>query len=217
MVKHNIKNKEANSITLTRVGDITINYMTLPYYLTDNGFSIFTNNIITTKYIYYLLYNNHELLKPLYIGVGQQVISMTKLNSIKIPIPTLEKQQEIVEYCNRQQELIKSLEKDIEDNKTIALEFMSGMINENKNNSETKEENKDEEVREGDLEEKYEEIEEVVISDTTSVISQEDTNIYTEVELKKKTVIELNKIAKNKSKTGCSKLKKSDLINKILE
>ena len=199
--------------------------MTLPYYLTDNGFSIFTNNIITTKYIYYLLYNNRELLKPLYIGVGQQVISMTKLNSIKIPIPTLEKQQEIVEYCNRQQELIKSLEKDIEDNKNIALEFMSGMINENKNNSETKEEknyetteeNKDEEVIEGDLEEKYEEIEDVVISDTTSVISQEDTNIYTEVELKKKTVIELNKIAKNKSKTGCSKLKKSDLINKILE
>lgn len=86
MVKHNIKNKEANSITLTRVGDITINYMTLPYYLTDNGFSIFTNNIITTKYIYYLL-------KHLYIGVGEQVISMTKLNSVKIPIPSLKKQQ----------------------------------------------------------------------------------------------------------------------------
>jgi hypothetical protein len=48
-------------------------------------------------------------------------------------------------------------------------------------------------------------------------MSQEDNNVYTEVELKKKTVIELKKIAKNKGKTGCSQLKKSDLINKILK
>ena len=102
---------------------------------------------------------------------------------------------------------------------------MNGMISENIEQSETNEENNDystvdggdQEVREGDLEEKYEEIEDVVISDTTSVISQEDTNVYTEVELKKKTVIELKKIAKNKGKNGCGKLKKSVLINKILE
>ena len=154
-------------------------------------------------------------LGKLGLGPAVKCLTISKVQNIRIPIPSLEKQREIVEYCDRQQELIKSLEKDIEDNKNIALEFMNGMINEN--NSETEETKEAQEVREGDLEEKYEEIEDVVISDTTSVISQEDTNIYTEVELKKKTVIELKKIAKNKGKNGCGKLKKSVLINKILE
>ncbi len=193
------------------------------YYLNSQGMTIISKNkdIIINEYLWNYLNNNKEKIFLCGEGAGQLAINMTKFQNIRIPIPSLEKQQEIVEYCDRQQELIKSLEKDIEDNKNIALEFMNGMMNENVEQSETieetKEENNDEEVREGDLEEKYEEIEDVVISDTNSVISQEDTNIYTEVELKKKTGKELKKIAKNKGKTGCSQLKKSDLINKILK
>ncbi len=36
--KHNQKNRDGNDFTLTRVGDININYIDKPYYLTDNGF-----------------------------------------------------------------------------------------------------------------------------------------------------------------------------------
>ena len=38
--KHNEKNRDGNDFTLTRVGDININYIDRPYYLTDNGFSL---------------------------------------------------------------------------------------------------------------------------------------------------------------------------------
>ena len=47
--KHNKKNRDGDNFTLTRVGDININYINKPYYLTDNGFSLKSKekNIIT--------------------------------------------------------------------------------------------------------------------------------------------------------------------------
>jgi len=99
--KHNQANREGNDFTLTRVGDININYIDKPYYLTDNGFSLKSKQEdIITKYTYYLLSHNKEYLTNLYQGTAQKVISKTNLKSIKIPIPSLEHQQEIVKYLD---------------------------------------------------------------------------------------------------------------------
>lgn len=99
--KHNQKNRDGNDFTLTRVGDININYIDKPYYLTDNGFSLKSKQEnIMTKYIYYLLSHNKDYLTNLYQGTAQKVISKTNLKSIKIPIPSLESQQEIVKYLD---------------------------------------------------------------------------------------------------------------------
>ena len=95
--KHNQKNRDGNDFTLTRVGDININYIDKQYYLTDNGFSLKSKQEdIMTKYIYYLLSHNKHYLTNLYKGTAQKVISKTNLKSIKIPIPTLERQKEII-------------------------------------------------------------------------------------------------------------------------
>ncbi len=95
--KHNQANREGNDFTLTRVGDININYIDKPYYLTDNGFSLKSKQEdIITKYTYYLLSHNKEYLTNLYKGPAQKVISKTNLKSIKIPIPSLERQEEII-------------------------------------------------------------------------------------------------------------------------
>ena len=99
--KHNQYNREGNDFTLTRVGDININYIDKPYYLTDNGFSLKSNQEdIMTKYLYYLLSNNKNYLTNLYKGTAQKVISKTSLKSIKIPIPSIENQNEIVKYLD---------------------------------------------------------------------------------------------------------------------
>jgi len=99
--KHNQKNRDGNDFTLTRVGDININYIDKPYYLTDNGFSLKSKQEdIMTIYIYYLLSHNKDYLTNLYQGTAQKVISKTNLKSIKIPIPPLERQQEIVKYLD---------------------------------------------------------------------------------------------------------------------
>lgn len=127
--KHNQKNREGNDFTLTRVGDININYIDKPYYLTDNGFSLqSTQKDIMTKYLYYLLSYNKDYLITLYQGTAQKVISKTSLKSIKIPIPSLEKQQEIVAYCDANNNLIKQLENEIEHNKNLAQQFIKGIV-----------------------------------------------------------------------------------------
>ena len=128
--KHNQKNRDGKDFTLTRVGDININYIDTPYYLTDNGFSLKSKQEdIMTKYLYYLLSHNKDHLTKLYQGSAQKVISKTKLQSIKIPIPSLERQKEIVEYCEYNDTLIKQLEKEIENNKIQAQQFIKGIIN----------------------------------------------------------------------------------------
>jgi type I restriction-modification system DNA methylase subunit/restriction endonuclease S subunit len=99
--KHNDKNRDGNDFTLTRVGDININYINKPYYLTDNGFSLKSKqDDIMTKYIYYLLSHNKDYLTNLYQGTAQKVISKTNLKELKIPIPSIERQQEIVKYLD---------------------------------------------------------------------------------------------------------------------
>ena len=106
--KHNQKNRDGGEFTLTRVGDININYIDKPYYLTDNGFSLKSiKENIMTKYIYYILLHNKDYLTNLYQGTAQKVISKTNLKSIKIPIHSLEKQKEIVEYLDFNNNLIK--------------------------------------------------------------------------------------------------------------
>ena len=127
--KHNQKNRDGNDFTLTRVGDININYINNPYYLTDNGFSLKSKQEdIMTKYIYYLLSHNKDYLTNLYQGTAQKVISKTNLKSIKIPIPSLERQQEIVKYLDFIYEKIKQLEKEIENNKQLAQQFITGIV-----------------------------------------------------------------------------------------
>ena len=127
--KHDQKNRDGGEFTLTRVGDININYIDKPYYLTDNGFSLKSNKVdIMTKYIYYILSQNKDYLTNLYQGTAQKVISKTNLKSIKIPIPSLERQQDIVEYCEYNDTLIKQLEKEIENNKKQAQQFITGIV-----------------------------------------------------------------------------------------
>jgi len=127
--KHNQKNRDGNDFTLTRVGDININYIDKPYYLTDNGFSLKSKQEdIMTKYIYYLLSHNKDYLTNLYQGTAQKVISKTNLKSIKIPIPSIEKQKEIIEYCEYNDTLIKQLETEIENNKKQANLFLSSIV-----------------------------------------------------------------------------------------
>jgi type I restriction enzyme S subunit len=124
--KHNQKNRDGGEFTLTRVGDININYIDKPYYLTDNGFSLKSiKEDIMTKYIYYILSHNKDYLTNLYQGTAQKVISKTNLKSIKIPISSLEKQKEIVEYLDFNNNLINNFNKEIENNKKQGESFFN--------------------------------------------------------------------------------------------
>jgi len=87
------------------------------------------NELVMLKYLYYYLQNeqlNIQKLAKYSTNLGH--ININKFKELKIPIPSLERQQEIVEYCEYNDTLIKLLEKEIENNKKQATLFMATII-----------------------------------------------------------------------------------------
>jgi hypothetical protein len=100
------------------------------YYLNSQAFTIKSKNesIMINEYLWYYLDNNKEQVFKCGRGTAQKAIDIDEFKSIKIPIPSLERQKEIVEYCEYNDTLIKQLEKEIENNKKQAQLFISGIV-----------------------------------------------------------------------------------------
>lgn len=58
------------------------------------------NKLLNLKYTYYYIFHNLDMMKQLYTGVAIKNISKTNIENIKIPIPSLERQQEVVKYLD---------------------------------------------------------------------------------------------------------------------
>jgi type I restriction-modification system DNA methylase subunit/restriction endonuclease S subunit len=87
-------------------------------------------NTILSKYLYYIMtsdYITDDLISKAK-GAQYPAVSFDDFETIKISIPSLEKQKEIIEYCENNDTLIKQLEKEIENNKKQAQLFMSDII-----------------------------------------------------------------------------------------
>jgi type I restriction-modification system DNA methylase subunit/restriction endonuclease S subunit len=108
-------------------GNANIKYSSKFSCSTDN-FVIKINTEQLAKYIYYYLTINIEVLQKGFIGVGLQHISKEYISNIKIPFPLLERQKEIVAYCEYNDTLIKQLENEIENNKKHAQKFIACIV-----------------------------------------------------------------------------------------
>jgi restriction endonuclease S subunit len=61
-------------------------------------------------------------------GTAQKNLDIEKFKSIKIYIPSLSKQLELITYLNFNHDLIKQLEKEISNNKEQAKQFLSSIV-----------------------------------------------------------------------------------------
>ena len=83
-------------------------------------------NIVYIKYIYYYLLNNKEYIEKTYEkGCANKSLDVENFNLMKIPIPSLEKQKEIVEYLDFNNNLINNFNKEIENNKKQGETFFN--------------------------------------------------------------------------------------------
>jgi restriction endonuclease S subunit len=85
-------------------------------------------NSIDNNYLYYLLKTTQDKIYKTQSGAAQPHIYSKDLQNLKIPVPSLERQKEIVEYCEYNDTLIKQLEKEIENNKKQAQQFITGIV-----------------------------------------------------------------------------------------
>jgi len=85
------------------------------------------NDLLNNKYLYlYLTINDFSKLGSGILGNGS--LNKKSLGELKIPVPSLEKQKEIVAYCDYNCNLIKQLENEIENNKELAEQFIKGIV-----------------------------------------------------------------------------------------
>ena len=78
--------------------------------------------------MYYYLYFIQSELLSIAKGTAQLGINQENFYKLKIPIPPLETQKEIVEYCEHNDKLISELEQSIEKNKESAKSFLDKIL-----------------------------------------------------------------------------------------
>jgi type I restriction enzyme M protein len=108
-------------------GNASIKYSNMFSCSTDNFIIKITDTIIT-KYIYYYLLNNLNILENGFIGSGLKHISKEYFKAIRIPIPTFKKQTYIVSYFESKEVIIKQLEIDIKQHVEQSKQFLSNSI-----------------------------------------------------------------------------------------
>ena len=85
------------------------------------------NNILI-KYIYYYLYHNLEIFENKINGVGCGWMNKEQMRKVKIPIPNLEIQKQIIEFYENSNKEIEKLENEIKFKKNIEKQYISNLI-----------------------------------------------------------------------------------------
>lgn len=144
---HNEYNVEENTILISKDGAYAgfISKYSEKVFVSNHGIYIssFKNNIILKNYLYYYLkLILQEKIYKLQTGTAQPGVNKEHIAKLKILIPPIEKQKEIVEYCEFNDKLIEQIEKSIEKNKLMAKNFINIITKNNKSidalNMETK-------------------------------------------------------------------------------
>ena len=105
-----------------------VRYEKNKFFLNHHGWTIICKDEISKKYMFYHLQSLQSELLSIAKGTAQLGINQENFYKLKIPIPSLERQKEIIEYCEYNDTLIKQLEKEIENNKKQAQQFITGIV-----------------------------------------------------------------------------------------
>jgi len=96
---------------------------------TSHQYALIPKKGFNYDYLYqYLKFIKNDIMDLAHYTTGLGCIKKGDIENLKITIPSLERQQEIVEYCEYNDTLIKQLEKEIENNKKQAQQFITGIV-----------------------------------------------------------------------------------------
>jgi type I restriction-modification system DNA methylase subunit/restriction endonuclease S subunit len=123
-----------------------VRYEKKKFFLNHHGWTLICKEQVIKKYMFYYLQTIQPELLSIAKGTAQLGINQENFYKLKIPIPSLEKQKEIIAYCDYNSNIIKQLENEIENNKELAQQFIKGIIKTvTKNELETNDKTYDEE------------------------------------------------------------------------
>ena len=96
------------------------------------------NDCTSTEYLYYFLSSiKNNIMDLAMYTTGLGTIRKSKLEELMVPLPSKEKQKEIVEYCDNLMDMIQKQEKQIELNKELMKNIMDDYLNSNNSANDT--------------------------------------------------------------------------------
>lgn len=111
-----------------------VRYEENKFFLNHHGWTINCNIEIIKKYMFYYLESIQCQLLSIAKGAAQLGINQENFYKLKIPIPSLDQQKEIIKYCEDNNKTIEMLKKEIEQNNILANKFISSIIKNSKVN-----------------------------------------------------------------------------------
>ena len=113
-------NRAANTLTISRVGANAgyVNYITEDFYLNDKCFSVIPSpnysSKISSKFLYYVTKNMESALVGMQSEGGVPTINTQKVCSIKVPVPPLPVQEEIVKILDKFTDYVTELQAELQ-------------------------------------------------------------------------------------------------------
>jgi type I restriction-modification system DNA methylase subunit/restriction endonuclease S subunit len=99
---------------------------------TSHQYALIPNKDIDFEYLYhYLKFIKNDIMDLAHYTTGLGCIKKCDIENIIIHVPSLDKQKEIIDYCESNDRLIEQLEKEIENNKKQAQEFINNIVKSN--------------------------------------------------------------------------------------
>jgi type I restriction enzyme S subunit len=108
-------NREENTITVAQYGTAGyVNWIDEKFWANDVCYSLFPKEIINKRYLYFVLVNLQDFIYTLRIDAVPAHLPVDRLGNIKIPLPPLPVQQEIVRILDNFTELTAELQAELQ-------------------------------------------------------------------------------------------------------
>ena len=134
---------EKKHIILGRGGNASI-HMLEKFGISHDDCYVISSNKQKLEYIYYYLLTNKDIIEKGFVGSTIKHLSKSFINDMLIKIPSLEKQKEILEYCDDIQDTINKMDNRIKSNELLMKNIMETYLKTNNKMDEKESEKSDE-------------------------------------------------------------------------
>ena len=128
MGSHSDFNCQENTIVIAKIGQgFTggVSFWKTKIFVTGNAAIIEPKEIVDKEYLYYYLKSIQETLLTCRKGAAQPLLDKEKLLALKIPIPSLDKQEKIASSCIQIDETIEVTERAIKNMEETLGQFLN--------------------------------------------------------------------------------------------
>lgn len=114
--KYSINNREADTVMIINVGASagTVGYSRKKFWSSDGCYCLSHNSKLNSRFVYYLLLTLQGVLMSRVRRAGIPTLDKKVIENLKIPVPPIEVQQEIVDILDKFTQLEAELEAELE-------------------------------------------------------------------------------------------------------